>query len=767
MRQTGWNLALGLVALLCVVLFYALAIIRNFSGPIGDYGESFLHEYLPWFAAKHLTFWPVPHLNLHTDEVLYPFGGNVALQSWCVERDILFALLQHHFPQAPLLQLYYLLGVALSTLGSYLLLLPRHRAASAALTTVIAHAFNFYSMQKYAYHFNIACYHWTTLGIVCDFVLVETMVKEHKLSVRLLSLRLLLLVLAFGLELGHVLGFSLTSVLFASVYLVWFAYREQRAHRLNVRDLFSAWREEARQHRVLLMAMGVMTLSVAWLYGAVTAGIVWDSLTVGRFTGQGGVWWAQPLRLLIPYTPWLHPLQPKFANLGDHIEVEAPGGGSGLFLLIIASIGIYQSRAWRLRSPYFWLLAMLGLYAFSGSSLPLLKLLPWFHFCRVLSRPTLVYSTILALLAVNGTLAMLPLFRRKIATAALLGLALLELYTMTGIKDAEPHYSFSQAQREYLDTIQKLPGEAILDFPFCLSGGNGDIAGLCPYWSKLKGVYALQRFHEKKVIGQYLGRLHPSQAAPFVRQGWDLLNEADSNDITRATIQTRCLSPKEWEFFEQFFRLHDFAGLQLATDRLPPGCKESFYARFGNPIASMELMNAGHLELIPKPAALRALVDPVRGKQLELVSADPGPITFRFTALDLQRSGETAVQLRNDEHGQPTRLEFLEGRKGVVFGPYATLPAGEYVVGFDLELTSPPKGRIATVDMHAALWNSILGQVELTASHFRTGRRQIEFPATLPIRTSRLEFRVLSQGAGLLLHGVTVRRLGPPKEVVK
>lgn len=45
--HTTWNVTWGVLALLCVTLFYAFAVIRNFSGPIGDYSESFLYEYLP------------------------------------------------------------------------------------------------------------------------------------------------------------------------------------------------------------------------------------------------------------------------------------------------------------------------------------------------------------------------------------------------------------------------------------------------------------------------------------------------------------------------------------------------------------------------------------------------------------------------------------------------------------------------------------------------------------------------------------------------
>ena len=45
-RSPAWNLTLGMTAVVVVVLFYSFAVIRNFSGPIGDYNESFLHEYL-------------------------------------------------------------------------------------------------------------------------------------------------------------------------------------------------------------------------------------------------------------------------------------------------------------------------------------------------------------------------------------------------------------------------------------------------------------------------------------------------------------------------------------------------------------------------------------------------------------------------------------------------------------------------------------------------------------------------------------------------
>lgn len=752
--------ALGIGALALVMIYYGIFVIRNFSGPIGDYNESFLHEYLAWYASKHITLWPIPTLHLHTDQVLYPFGANVALQSWCVERDVLFALLKPLFPNAPLLQLYYLLGVGLSTIGSYLLLLPRFGALRSGIATVLAHAFNFYSMQKYAYHFNIACYHWTTLGIVCDFVLVRTVVADRMIPLRLLLLRCLLLALAFGLELGHVLGYSLTSFLFASAYVVWFVRSEQRQGRIAVQQLFHSLRDQLGRDRLFALLMLSSTLAVAWLYGAITFGIVRDSLSVGKFPGQAAAWWASPLRLLIPYTPWLHPsMQPLFNHvLGDLAEDGIGCGSPGLFLLFLAGLGIYQTKAWQRRSPYFFLFASFCLYVLSGAHLPLLKLLPWFAFCRVYSRSTLVYSTLLALFALEVSFSVVRTsIRRSLLLLGILGIGVLELVTVAQIKRELPAYSFSAQQKDYLATIKKLPGEALLDFPFCLTGGNGDIAGLCPLWQRLKGVYALQRFHEKKVIGQYLGRLHPNQTAPFVRQGWDTLNDPDTLRMTIAQRQRRCLTSDEWFFFEQFYLYNDFAGIQLAIDRLPPGCPEQFYKRYGAPIASMELAGAGRLVLIPKPLSQHALVNKEMGKQVTLTRTEAALFKRKLVAADLQVSSPTDVHEITGSEGQPQSYDFVDG-DGIVYGPYVALPKGRYVATFELEVPQPGTGTLAKLDV--AAHNTSFAATKVQADSLPSGRQTVALPFELSERTSGIETRVCAKGTRFILHSITLEQLG-------
>jgi hypothetical protein len=114
---------------------------------------------------------------------------------------------------------------------------------------------------------------------------------------------------------------------------------------------------------------------------------------------------------------------------------------------------------------------------------------------------------------------------------------------------------------------------------------------VCPFYQG-NGVHALQRFHHKEVIGAYLGREHPSQPEPFVAQGWPRLFDPDHPDIGQAQRQQRCPSDDEWSFFTDFYLLNDFAGIQLAPDRFPPGCGEEFYRRFGAPVGEVTIRGA-------------------------------------------------------------------------------------------------------------------------------------------------------------------------------
>lgn len=607
-----------LAAIAASLAIYSAIVIRDFSGPIGDHVESFLYEYLSYYVSKNLTWTPLPHLDLENDQAFYPFGTNVALQSFCVERDLLFTALTALFGRGPWLQLYYLGGLVVAAYGTWALLRREHGDVRATLVAIGANLFNFYGAQKYPYHFNMACVHWVTLGIVVDFVIATRLVNKQRVSLALVLLRALLVILSFGLELGHIVGYGLTSLLATCVFTGGLlVVRRRRGEESELRRFTSGLREEVKtERRVLFGLLGALVVFTT-LYGSIVGQIV---LATRKYDFSGvplGVWWSHPIRLLIPFTPWIHPSeQPKLERIwGDQTEVGIGSGGAGWLLLALAVYGFVRAKR---RARFAPLVVVFLLYVVSRPGFDLVRWMPWFKFTRVMSRATVVYSTILALLAVDlrwperaGV--------RKAVMATLAAVGLLELFTFAKIKMGHAAFAFDDHFMTQMKKIEALPGEAVLDFPFCILGGNGDLHYLCPYMEKLKSVYALQRFHHKKVIGQYLGRVHPSQTQPFADQGWPKMWDPDDPDPIEADVQTRCLNEREWQFFTEFYEKNDFAGIQLAADRLPPGCAEEFYAHFGKPMGEVKIPRAGRLSFIPRDPASRSRIDKVAARDARLV----------------------------------------------------------------------------------------------------------------------------------------------------
>src|SRR5262249_42370413 len=155
-------------------------------------------------------------------------------------------------------------------------------------------------------------------------------------------------------------------------------------------------------------------------------------------------------------------------------------------------------------------------------------------------------------------------------------------------------FTYDSAAYAYFDRIRSTPGSALFDFPFCVAGGNGVgyLQRLCPYIKRDAGDYALREFHGKKVVGQFMGILHPLQSAPFERAGFADVFLPNVNAV-EGTRMRRCLRESELDFLTKFFEYGDFAGAQLHLDLLAPDCERAIYRRWGNPIATTTLPVAG------------------------------------------------------------------------------------------------------------------------------------------------------------------------------
>ena len=123
MRADERRDAAALMTLVAATLAYALVVVKDFSGPLVGVDDINALEHLGFMMEKKLELGLVPHLRLvSNEEMLYPFGTLVVFLPWGVERDLLYALFHSHFGEGPWLQLYQTASVAISSIGTYLLL---------------------------------------------------------------------------------------------------------------------------------------------------------------------------------------------------------------------------------------------------------------------------------------------------------------------------------------------------------------------------------------------------------------------------------------------------------------------------------------------------------------------------------------------------------------------------------------------------------------------------------------------------------------------
>lgn len=325
--------------------------------------------------------------------------------------------------------------------------------------------------------------------------------------------------------------------------------------------------------------------------------------------------------MLIPFFPKLNPAQPIFKKLLNDLPENIGAGSPGWFLLMLAIIGLWQGR--KHLTIYIPLLIIFLLCLFyHPTNFPTLNIFPWFTFNR---KPvTSIYPVILSLFALGVNFHGLRFYQKQLLSIFLVLLCCTEMYTAYSIKlhykmySVKDLFSFNKGFYEYMNYVKKQPGEAVLDWPFCAVGGNGvGVKELCPYYHLNSGVYSLRRFHHKKVMGQYFGRLYSSQIEPYLQAGWDELFSPDNLDYFKSIGQTRCFKEDEWSFFRDFYKLNDFAGINLYVDLLPKYCLTDFYKNFGNPVIETLVPAAGKVQFIPKSPDLRRQVNLALGASLK------------------------------------------------------------------------------------------------------------------------------------------------------
>lgn len=564
------------ILLTCIVGGLAIWVVEDFTSPLSDGGDTDFYEYVGYFFAHNLTLWPVPHLNLIHDQTFYPYGANHTLLDWGWERDYWYAACYWLFGKGqpgPYLQYYYVYSLLVLALGTFWLLRTPFGNGKAFVAALVVSVFNFYCLWKFPVHLNISVVHWTTLCIIATYCLLYELVKNPSqlpsLTIWLLWVWLHIQVLSQ--ELGYVAGFALTFTTICIPFIGWQVWKKRMNDwRLNK----EAW---------LLISLILVSL---WLYLPLTLQIFVGAQTYADAPLEMKPVWSHPLRLLIPYLPGLDTIAIDYKPyLRDSFESYGQGS-PGLYLVILGAIGLWTTR----RKPVLWIPVLLTLtlcLLYHPVLLPTLKLFPWFSFNRHGGRASLVYPVLFVLLALSVQ------WQKKRIGQIGFGLLICLMLTEWGWGFRYPLFynpkPISISLINYMKTVHDTPGEAVLDFPFCTVGADGVGAeeGLCPYYLQQNAVFTFRRFHQKKVVGQYWGRLHPSHIQPFLNDKWPRLLQPG-----------HVFTPADWQFLNRFLRQNRFAGINLFPDLLTPVQRQAFYAHFGNPVAQSHLPMAGRVEFL-------------------------------------------------------------------------------------------------------------------------------------------------------------------------
>ncbi len=601
---------------------FAFFVVQNLNGPLlgpNDYNQ-FLNQI--YSLTQNLRFDPFPRIELHTDETLYPFGTSHVFRDWSLERDLITTAFLKVFGVGPWLQLYYLFSVGVIAIGCYVLLVRDHGRIPAAWVGFVASFLNFYAIAKFPGHMSIAVLHWTTLGIVTDYLIFRRLIIGSGWSARLLMLRLALLFLALGQGIAYVAGYALTSFCIMAFFVVIVSWWRNRRlwpwTRKRCGEWLSYLSTSARKTPRSVILFFLVSALAFYFFVPLLLQITIEvrSFDFHDVNKKDIVRYGHPIRILSPILPFTPPMA-KESLLGDRPEGYFEGGG-GLFLFIAAVAGFVCSRRHRLMMIPALTLLVMGL-SYHPDHFPILRVFPWFGFSRVAGRTTAIYPVILALTSIPFIAAV---WRTRALRYTLLVCASLMVVESTVA------YSRLTYPKNYLvpddrfhalmEEVRKSPGEALLDWPFCITGGNGTGSTLASYYPVQSGINALRLFHEKKIVSDYLGRLHPRQTKPFIDAGWEEMFFPDRSREAKERCQERDFDPKEWSFMDRFFTLNDFCGILVYVDLLHPETVTGLAERYGKPVAEANIYPAGRVQFIRKPRDLFRLVDKKKGREVSL-----------------------------------------------------------------------------------------------------------------------------------------------------
>ena len=599
-----------MLAAVILPVIYGMLFVRNFTLPLTGGGDIDEWEFVGYYLAENLHFDIVPQLTLKQNQTLYPFGVTQVFSDWSLESNYWFAFFYKTLGYGAWLNYYYILSLTLSFLGSYLLLKKEFGLPKAFIAGLVATFFNFYALHKYPYHFNHSTIHWAILSIFADFVLTKRIILGEKISLKWVFLKAFLLIATLGMNLGYICGYALSSFVLSFMVIIVILINRHLKKDFQAIGYFNGWLKEWQQSKGLYFLLAIPSFVLLYFYLPLVLQIYLESkVAYYKFAEPPVAMWSHPVRMLLPYFPFF---DVTFYPITDILKDKPEGLGSGSpgwFCLGVGLLGFFVNRKkyWLVFLP---LAILLVLYTFyHPNRVPIVKIFPWGTYNRVPSRFTSILPVIFSCFFL--TLDFYKLKYSKFIMSLLIIIGITEgVVVYRSLYNKQP-YEIDSNFFNYMATIEKQEGEAVLDFPFCIVGGDGSgmREDLCPLYEKTCNIYALRRFHHKKVIGAYYSYIQPETIRKFININISKMQTTATYNPDFKPERLEKLSEEQLEYFVKYFQYNDFCGINLCTDLISKETYTQIVKAVGVPIQATVLPGAGNAVFIPKPAKWNQLVD--------------------------------------------------------------------------------------------------------------------------------------------------------------
>jgi hypothetical protein len=537
-----------------------------------------------------------------TDQVMTPQGASIPYLSWSLERDWLgskFWDLNPEFPFAFVftgiswIVSYLALGWILSRMGKTLRMGPATAWALAAVLTV----FHIPRHFKIWHHWEHLNQHWVTLSFFLDAWIWMRLQRERVWDWQLEIWRGFVglgMIQAPGIYWGPLL---LEWMVVHSAILILIAIRKRRGVVTSVPSVRGAARAVALP---LVLSAVLLALDARW-YPA-----LFEEVRKFRAVTQDLGWFA---RIQFFFRPlWLEPILRLFGFLGmtpiDQPETVVSVGWFYWVPAVLSFSWIRRSRGGAgvgVALPFIVILFVAVLYASLADPPYLVQrgvqlFVPIMSYFRVASRWGLLLPQILAVIVILSWPELVAGWRRALgsrwrtswatATFCFVVLSGVEMsWLATPVMQSPP---MSPELKALLDGIRQAPGSAVLDLPFCATGGNGQCSPeQCPQYPPSLLSQCLRVRHGKKVYGLFQPRMTEAHCEIYHREpymGW-----------FSAWRENRCFHAGEWKAFCSYLQEHSEISAvvlypEIWTAASSPACLAEFDRHLGRPMAEASAM---------------------------------------------------------------------------------------------------------------------------------------------------------------------------------